>query len=291
MKILSIKIPQFKALKNIDLTFDKNFSVQAFLIGGLNGSGKSTLIQIVFILLHKFMDNDFEKVYAPRIISGLPKPTEPIINIAIIEILIDELNVKLSFHYLTNPNKIGIEWELIKDGNIINLPNDHLKEIFIKISKNVFLITPKDVSLLFDHHFKRNKSGVFDKMYSSNLFTYTDYINLNMLRYSDIIDDIKEFSLINSPSVVDIDTTGRIKLLTDEVGSGELKRFIIYYLLKHRLPKDSVILMDNIEDSFHPRIQRCLIDDITEWNDSQYILATHSYEICRGVPFGNIYEI
>lgn len=290
MKILSIKIPQFKALTNVDLTFDKDLDLQTFLIGGFNGSGKSTLIQLVFLLLHKFWEDDFEKVYSKEILKYFPdKSTD--IDIMDISLLIDDLNVNLSFYYSNRNNKITFRYSIVKNNQLLNLWDNKEQEIFTKIKNSIFLITLKETPLFFDKKFRKNITGIFNRMYFTNLFIYTDYIDLNMMQYAKILDDIKKNSLINSVGTINIDTVGRSRILTDELSSGELKRLVIYFLLKHKIPKDSVILMDNIDDSFHPRIQRYLPDDLINWNNSQYILPTHSYEICRGVTLGHIKEI
>lgn len=52
MHLQRIQVPDFRVLKDIDITFEKEFSPRIFPLGSLNGGGKSTLLQLIFILLH-----------------------------------------------------------------------------------------------------------------------------------------------------------------------------------------------------------------------------------------------
>jgi predicted ATP-binding protein involved in virulence len=50
--------------------------------------------------------------------------------------------------------------------------------------------------------------------------------------------------------------------------------------------------MDEIENGYHPDWQRHIIDDLLAWGPSnQYILATHSYELCRAVTPAHVKEL
>jgi ABC-type molybdenum transport system ATPase subunit/photorepair protein PhrA len=52
MRLLRVQVPEFRALKDVDITFEKDFVPAVFPIGSQNGGGKSTLLQLIFILLH-----------------------------------------------------------------------------------------------------------------------------------------------------------------------------------------------------------------------------------------------
>jgi len=52
MHLLRIQIPDFRVLKDVDITFEKEFSPRIFPLGSQNGGGKSTLLQLIFVLLH-----------------------------------------------------------------------------------------------------------------------------------------------------------------------------------------------------------------------------------------------
>jgi predicted ATP-dependent endonuclease of OLD family len=52
MHLTRVQIPEFRALKNVDITFEKDFTPKIFPLGSENGGGKSTLLQLIFVLLH-----------------------------------------------------------------------------------------------------------------------------------------------------------------------------------------------------------------------------------------------
>ncbi len=52
MHLLRVQIPDFRVLKDVDITFEKEFSPRIFPLGSQNGGGKSTLLQLIFVLLH-----------------------------------------------------------------------------------------------------------------------------------------------------------------------------------------------------------------------------------------------
>lgn len=82
------------------------------------------------------------------------------------------------------------------------------------------------------------------------------------------------------------------KLYPEDLSHGELKRLSIYLWLKYYDIKDAVVLMDEIEIAFHPDWQYQIINDLQEWGASnQYILATHSYELCQALTPAHVKEI
>jgi len=45
MHLLRVQIPDFRVLKDVDITFEKEFSPRIFPLGSQNGGGKSTMVQ------------------------------------------------------------------------------------------------------------------------------------------------------------------------------------------------------------------------------------------------------
>lgn len=52
MKLQRVQVPDFRVLKNVDISFEKDFLPNIFPLGSQNGGGKSTLLQLIFVLLH-----------------------------------------------------------------------------------------------------------------------------------------------------------------------------------------------------------------------------------------------
>lgn len=75
-----------------------------------------------------------------------------------------------------------------------------------------------------------------------------------------------------------------VDLYPEDLSRGELKRLSIYIWLKHNDIKDAIVLMDEIEITLHPDWQYQIISDLEQWEPSnQYILATHSYDLCEAL--------
>ena len=78
----------------------------------------------------------------------------------------------------------------------------------------------------------------------------------------------------------------------EDLSHGELKRLCIYTWMKHNNIKDAIVLMDELEISFHPDWQYQIVRDLEEWGaTNQYILATHSYELCNAVTPAHVKEL
>jgi predicted ATPase len=85
---------------------------------------------------------------------------------------------------------------------------------------------------------------------------------------------------------------GNIELYPEDLSHGELKRLSIYLWIKYSKIKNAIVLMDEIEIGFHPDWQYEIIRDLEEWSSSnQYILATHSYQLCRALTPAHVREI
>jgi predicted ATP-dependent endonuclease of OLD family len=83
-----------------------------------------------------------------------------------------------------------------------------------------------------------------------------------------------------------------VELNPEDLSHGELKRLSIYMWLKYLDIKDAIVLMDEIEIALHPDWQYRIVSDLTEWASSnQYILATHSYELCQALTPSHVKEL
>jgi ABC-type Mn2+/Zn2+ transport system ATPase subunit len=52
MHLKRIRVPNFRVLKDVDISFEPDLVPQIFPLGSINGGGKSTLLQLIFTLLH-----------------------------------------------------------------------------------------------------------------------------------------------------------------------------------------------------------------------------------------------
>jgi predicted ATP-binding protein involved in virulence len=58
MRLQRVQIPNFRVLKDIDITFEPHRVPQIFPLASQNGGGKSTLLQLIFTLLTCNDDSD-----------------------------------------------------------------------------------------------------------------------------------------------------------------------------------------------------------------------------------------
>ncbi len=83
-----------------------------------------------------------------------------------------------------------------------------------------------------------------------------------------------------------------LELYPEDLSHGELKRLSIYMWIKHCNIENAIVLMDEIEIAFHPDWQYQIISDLREWSPSnQYILATHSYDLCQALTPAHVKEL
>jgi predicted ATP-binding protein involved in virulence len=62
--------------------------------------------------------------------------------------------------------------------------------------------------------------------------------------------------------------------------------------LKYYQMNNAIVLMDEPEIAFHPDWQYQIVQDLLNWApNNQYILATHSYEVCQALTPGHVKEL
>jgi ABC-type lipoprotein export system ATPase subunit len=83
-----------------------------------------------------------------------------------------------------------------------------------------------------------------------------------------------------------------IQLQPEDLSHGELKRLSIFMWLKYYQMQNAIVLMDEPEIAFHPDWQYQIVQDLLNWAPhNQYILATHSYEVCQALTPGHVKEL
>lgn len=82
------------------------------------------------------------------------------------------------------------------------------------------------------------------------------------------------------------------ELYPEDLSHGELRKLSIYLWLNSRDIKDSLVLMDEIEIGMHPDWQYEIVNELQAWSsNNQFILATHSYELCHAVTPSHVKEL
>ncbi|MEP6489764.1 AAA family ATPase [Microcoleus vaginatus] len=109
MHLLRVQVPDFRGLKDIDITFEKDFFPKIFPLGSQNGGGKSTLLQLIFVLLHCSVDEEKKPFIANLLQGSKIAEGEDKRVLAIIDIWDGEKVVSLDFFY----NKIDVSKNII----------------------------------------------------------------------------------------------------------------------------------------------------------------------------------
>lgn len=102
----------------------------------------------------------------------------------------------------------------------------------------------------------------------------------------------KEITLNNKIDDIAIRLKDGTEINVEDLSHGELKRLTLFLWLRYHTEKDGIILMDEVENALHPDWQYGVVRDLEEWAPStQFILATHSYELCEGVTPAHVKEL
>jgi predicted ATP-dependent endonuclease of OLD family len=106
-------------------------------------------------------------------------------------------------------------------------------------------------------------------------------VELSSLLNNKVVNVNADFSGI---TFTDNKSDKKTKLYSEDLSHGELKRLSIYCWLKYNNIQDAIVLMDEVDLALHPDWQYNIVSDLVEWVPSnQYILATHSYELCEAL--------
>ena len=369
MHIQRIQVPDFRALKNVDITFEKEFTPRIFPLGSQNGGGKSTLLQLIFVLLHCSGNPDrFE--FIQNLLHGFEVNDESgKRTLAIIDIWDGSKTVKLDFFICSESYILKLLEQDYDDDEIksvsfyeeksekyINLyfiysfqtaqnfigrficqfDGDEIFKLLIELSNKIFLtahvsqiflfLQPDNRKSLFKKQ-ENNQTNYYQQIKTANsklpgFFTY-DFLSIDILieafkkardddfkqavekggnygnNYVKLLDELNNL-LSNKKINVQPDLSGinfkidgdETELYPEDLSHGELKRLCIYMWLKHNKIEDAIVLMDELEISFHPDWQYQIVRDLEEWGaTNQYILATHSYELCNAVTPAHVKEL
>lgn len=82
------------------------------------------------------------------------------------------------------------------------------------------------------------------------------------------------------------------ELSPEDLSHGELKKLGIYVWLKYQGIENALVLMDEIEIGLHPDWQYEIANELQNWSHgNQFILATHSYELCQALTPSHVKEL
>lgn len=285
MKISHISITQYKQFKNLelDLTYPKGHEkagqpLDKICIIGQSGVGKTNLLEIIhnsvqsFMTTHNFKRDFFEnanitvvysvkdndKVFEFNNLSFKP-------NVKVFNILGTEKILFMGVGSLKREDNQIWTTLKIKIKNYKKERLDYESTLFNKLMNTSY---SKEESKIDMKEWESKNENVLEKM-SYRLNSILNKFNLeltnpdeNQKSYNDLIfKDLSNNEIINY----------------DNLSTGTKNIISTFIPLKIHNPKDSIILIDEPENSFYPDIQRMLTELYMEVGENnQLIMATHS---------------
>ncbi|MEL7409610.1 MAG: hypothetical protein AAFN00_22135, partial [Cyanobacteria bacterium J06558_2] len=117
MFLKRIQVHNFRALKDVDITFEPEFSPRIFPLGSLNGGGKSTLLQLIFILLSCAGDRE-RHVFLQNMLDGFEVEEGEITKpLATIYLWNQDLNQDIELQFICHQDKVFIEGDVESSDN------------------------------------------------------------------------------------------------------------------------------------------------------------------------------
>jgi energy-coupling factor transporter ATP-binding protein EcfA2 len=365
MRLLRVQVPNFRALKDVDISFEPDFVPNIFPIGSQNGGGKSTLFQLIFVLLHcasnqdrhdyirnlltSFEGDNFSNAYTLAKISleynhqlfDIDFFCRSTIHPDTRDILHDEgCFVVLEYAEDENSEPFYLVCQVFEKNNRQNqyLHHERIRQLLTEFSEKIFLAMPETPIFLFltrqiNRHLLQVEfnSHAVERIREAQknlpgLFTY-NFVAVNSLieifktardldfqkaietggeygkSYEVLLSDFNQFlGGVKQVNVISADLDEitfykmengkRITLYPEDLSRGEMKRLSLYVWLKQQQIQDSVVLIDEVETALHPDWQYQIVSDLTTWAASnQYLLATHSYELCEALTPAHVKQI
>lgn len=354
MQLLRVRVPNFRALKDVDITFEKDFVPQIFPLGSLNGGGKSTLLQLIFILLHR----PSNYVYVINLFDYFILDDKGYCDIATLEVLDNHQVYEINFicSSINRHNSLAHSASYLAENlgimhdddkalfcRCAKLDSENLELLLTDLSNSIFLAAPSSQIYLFLSPEERkslfkmggNYNNALEKAKKSlaGFFTYDTSPVAEIVKFfrvardmdfdekvktghygnhydrmlhdinqiiagKKVIPQLSELSeKIRSPDKDLIDSiifkaNDGTEIYPEGLSHGELKKLSIYAWLKANQIKNSIVLMDEIENGFHPDWQFQIVKELEAWEPSnQYILATHSYELCTALTPSHVKEL
>ena len=112
MKLQRVQVPDFRVLKNVDISFEKDFVPNIFPLGSQNGGGKSTLLHLIYVLLH--CSGDSEKLeFIKNLLYGVESDEN------------SQKRVLAKFDIWDGEKTVNLELEVYRDSYAMELVDSH----------------------------------------------------------------------------------------------------------------------------------------------------------------------
>lgn len=279
----SIKIPEFKVIKNLELTFESKLIPRIYPVVGANGSGKSTMLELLFLLLHGAAKPELHQ-YIKNAIASIDRIEDKQLVFLTAELLTDKYGlIRISFY-----NSVRREIE----GGF-----EEFRESYLKYNIYPVYFCPEQNYILwcgfdsddYDIDFDGNTiveilTEVSDRIIYASYAAQDFSGPVDLLDYYWQIQKLERISnyvnldRINNPGIHPVEVVGH--QITRAASKGNL-----------------IVLLDNIDLGLHPDGQYAIVGELERLerlaniSGNQYIIATHSYELCTALTPAHVKEI
>lgn len=316
MKIKKLVVKNYKVFDHLELDFtDKNGQVlDTIVLAGLNGCGKTTVLELLKDLIegkepnHLDVTTEIEIELLIPVIEEIKKYIntnyDNIMSISSFSTAFDILffsykygnNNKDLFSYLGYEiNKIvehfeyRIEHFLITPPQAIYLYNSKSIPTEEKRLKNIFMLS-------FNTHSNFIKSTILEelqkKVFEAPDLTPRYIFSKQVYELNAIFNNLdinSKLVEVNNKELTFKSINGK-KISFDDLSSGEKTLYFMGFILNQLNPKDALIMVDEPEDSLHPRWQQQIVRFFNNvGSNNQVILATHSPHIIGSVNAENVF--
>ncbi|RGY63048.1 ATP-binding cassette domain-containing protein [Fusobacterium ulcerans] len=285
MKIKSIEIKNNKALKNININFEKeNEILNTIVIAGSNGSGKTTLLECIYSKM-ELISKKWTRIEGIELI--LEKD-----ELQFIEYLgRNKINTIKNEMYKIVKNEIPIFPKVIYIPSEVKFKNLNTKTVYLKLDYNFLNIIDSSIVDNIPSYIASRITYLANTEENLTMREVKEEVNSEINRIFEILElDVKLTGLSKDERSMPVFTNSSGEEFDiNQLSSGEKQLFLRTLAIKMLEPENSIILIDEPELSLHPKWQQRIIEIYQRiGKNNQIIVATHSPHILGSVPRENI---
>ena len=285
MKIKSIEIKNNKALKNININFEKeNEILNTIVIAGSNGSGKTTLLECIYSKM-ELISKKWTRIEGIELI--LEKD-----ELQFIEYLgRNKINTIKNEMYKIVKNEIPIFPKVIYIPSEVKFKNLNTKTVYLKLDYNFLNIIDSSIVDNIPSYIASRITYLANTEENLTMREVKEEVNSEINRMFEILElDVKLTGVSKDERSMPVFTNSSGEEFDiNQLSSGEKQLFLRTLAIKMLEPENSIILIDEPELSLHPKWQQRIIEIYQRiGKNNQIIVATHSPHILGSVPRENI---